>query len=91
MYTAQHHTPKLVLVCPGYCATDLNVHHGTDPPSKGAQSVTWPLSHADGAVHGHFYLHGVEQAFVQEPPQQYREMMVALESATKATAAAATH
>ena len=89
MYAAHHSTPKLVLVCPGYCATDLNVQQGSDPPSKGAQSVTWPLFHPDAAQHGHLYQHGRDVPFVQEPPQQYRESMVALESATKASVARA--
>ena len=86
---AQQPTPKLVLVCPGYCATELTFNQGTDPPSKGAQSVTWPLFHADEAQHGHFYLHGVEQAYVQEPPQFYKDnmrMLAAMDAAKKTAA-----
>ena len=71
----QHPAPKLVLVCPGYCDTDLTSHYGTDPPAKGAQSVLWAIFHPEEARHGHLYQHGVDQALVQEPPQQYRDNM----------------
>ena len=75
MRCAQQPTPKLVLVCPGYCATDLTYGQRPDPPSKGAESVTWPLFHAAEAQHGHFNLQGVEQKFVQDAPQSYWDTM----------------
>ena len=71
MRAAQHATPKLVLVCPGHCATDLNSHRGTDPPSRGAKSVYWPLFHADETKHGLLYQHGAELPFYQAAPEQY--------------------
>ena len=71
MQATTHPTPKLVLVCPGFCATDLNGHRGTDPPSKGALSVMWPIFHSDEAKHGVLYLHGKELPYVQEAPEQY--------------------
>ena len=87
MFAAHHSTPKIAVVCPGYCATDLSFHLGTDPPAKGAESVTWPLFHADEAKHGHFYLHGVDQAFVLDAPQFFKDVMraqAAQEAAKKA-------
>ena len=89
MYTTHHTNPKLILVCPGFCATDLNHHRGTDTAAKGAQSVTWPLWHADEAVHGRLYQHGRELPFVQDAPQQYKDntrKMVAEIAAKKAAA-----
>ena len=71
MRAAQHSTPKLVLVCPGFCATDLNGHRGTDTPAKGATSVYWPLYHADEAKHGVLYQHSVEIPYIQAAPAEY--------------------
>jgi len=88
MQAAQHSQPKLVLVCPGYCATDLNIQRGMDPPSKGAQSVMWPILREKAARHGVLYQHGKELPYVQEAPEQYtsnmRELMA--EVASKAAA-----
>ena len=75
MRAAQQPTPKLVLVCPGFCKTELNDHKGTDTPAKGAESVTWPLFHPDKAEHGHLYQHGKKLPFVEEAPKGYVENM----------------
>ena len=72
MHAAHHPTPKLVLVCPGFCATDLNHHRGTDTPAKGAQSVVWPLFHSGEARHGVLYKHGEELPYIFPAPEQYK-------------------
>lgn len=88
MRAAQHGQPKLVLVCPGFCATDLNSHLGTDPPSKGALSVMWPIFNSGEARHGVLYLHGRELPWVQEAPELYKANNHKLFAAIAAKAAA---
>ena len=65
----QHQQPKLVIVCPGYCATDLNRHSGHRPASKGGESVSWPVLHFDEAESGQFYQDGGVISFVQPVPE----------------------
>jgi len=61
MLAAQRPDVHVVMVCPGYCATDLNQHRGLRPPSQGAQSVLYPVEHQTKS--GHFYQDGNELHF----------------------------
>ncbi|WVR03356.1 hypothetical protein IAU60_000347 [Kwoniella sp. DSM 27419] len=42
-YATQHPELKVVLTCPGYCATELNNWQGPRPASQGGESIIWPL------------------------------------------------
>ena len=87
MRAAQQPQPRLVAVCPGFCATDLNNHRGTDTPARGAQSVTWPLFHQAETQHGVLYKHGNVLPWVQPVPEFYAanvKRMVAEMAAKKA-------
>ena len=68
-FAQQHTQPKLVIVCPGYCATDLNHHKGHRPASKGGESVCWPVLHPTEAESGAFYQDGKVHSFVTPMPQ----------------------
>ena len=68
-FAAQHQQPKLVIVCPGYCATDLNHHSGHRTAAKGGESVSWPILHAGEAEHGQFYQDGITHPFIQQAPE----------------------
>ena len=50
----QHPELKVVLVCPRYCATDLNHHAGHRPAAEGGASVIFPITHP-AAETDHFY------------------------------------
>ena len=56
------------IVCPGYCATDLNHHSGHRPASKGGESVSFPILHPSEAEAGQFYQDGHVQPFVMQMP-----------------------
>ena len=68
-FAAQQQQPKLVITCPGYCATDLNHHSGHRPASKGGESVSWPVLHPTEAESGGFYQDGKPHAFIEQVPQ----------------------
>ena len=72
-FALTHQQPKLVITCPGYCATDLNHNSGTRPASEGGESVCWPLLHPAEAKSGQFYQDGHELAFVKEAPDWAKE------------------
>ncbi|WRT68795.1 uncharacterized protein IL334_005775 [Kwoniella shivajii] len=63
------HNPqvKLAIVCPGYCATDLNHFSGTRPAAEGGKSIVWPLYNEFES--GHFYQDGVELPFAMPIPE----------------------
>ena len=62
----QHPELRVVVVCPGYCATDLNHHRGQRPAALGGQSVAWPVLHPFES--GKFYQDGKEVSFSMHPP-----------------------
>ena len=68
-FSLQHPQPKLVMVCPGYCATDLNHNSGHRPASKGGESVSWPILNFDKAEAGLLHQDGKVIPFVDEAPQ----------------------
>jgi len=59
---------KIVLVCPGYCATDLNHNSGTRAPTVGAKSIIYPLDHLDEIEPGQFYQDGTKHSFLSTRP-----------------------
>ena len=61
---------KVVLVCPGFCATDLTHNRGTRTATKGGESVGWPVLHASEAESGAFYQDGEVYPFVVHPSQR---------------------
>lgn len=65
-YAQEHPDVKLAIVCPGYCATDLNFHQGHRPASEGGASICWPIFNEFQS--GHFYQDGKEMPFVLPPP-----------------------
>ena len=54
----QHPELKVAIVCPGYCATDLNHHSGHRSAAQGGESVIFPVTHSFES--GHFYQDGKE-------------------------------
>eukprot|EP00271_Cylindrocystis_brebissonii_P018222 TRINITY_DN506_c0_g3_i1.p1 TRINITY_DN506_c0_g3~~TRINITY_DN506_c0_g3_i1.p1 ORF type:complete len:301 (+),score=29.35 TRINITY_DN506_c0_g3_i1:395-1297(+) len=66
MFALQHPELKVVVVCPGYCATDLNSNTGHRTAAKGAESVTWPISHE--FERGEFYQDGEKHPFIKPFP-----------------------
>lgn len=61
-YCATHPDIKLAIVCPGYCATDLNDNQGFRPASMGGESVVWPVFHDFES--GHMYQDGKDMPFI---------------------------
>ena len=61
-FARTHPTLKVAIVCPGYCATDLNANRGVRSAAEGGESVIWPVTHAFES--GHFYRDGAELAWV---------------------------
>ncbi|TKY87910.1 hypothetical protein EX895_003006 [Sporisorium graminicola] len=60
-YSLQSQNPPLAIVCPGYCATELNGFAGVRPASQGGESVVWPIF--NDFKTGHFYQDGQELRF----------------------------
>ena len=91
-FALQHQQPKLVITCPGFCATDLNRHRGHRPASKGGESVCWPVLHFGEAESGQFYQDGVVHPFVVAAPEWAVQLYakVAEMQAAQARAAAET-
>ncbi|KAH9098044.1 hypothetical protein LEN26_016766 [Aphanomyces euteiches] len=42
-WAAEHPDIKTTVVCPGYCATDLNHHSGVRTAAQGAESILFPI------------------------------------------------
>lgn len=66
-FAQEHSEIKFAIVCPGYCATDLNHNSGHRPASLGGQSVIWPIF--NDFKTGHFYQDGKELPFSMQPWQ----------------------
>lgn len=64
-YAAQHPEIQLAIVCPGYCATDLNHFQGFRSATQGGESIIWPITHEFET--GRFYQDGKEHAFTSAP------------------------
>ncbi|KAI9632729.1 uncharacterized protein MKK02DRAFT_41039 [Dioszegia hungarica] len=65
-YAATHLEVRFAVVCPGYCATELNHFQGPRPASAGGESIIWPVLNEFES--GKFYQDGKEMAFAQELP-----------------------
>ena len=61
----------IAIVCPGYCATELNGWSGPRPASKGGESVAWPL--LNDFKTGHFYQDGKDLPIVFPMPGDFFE------------------
>ncbi|CAK4272001.1 unnamed protein product [Aphanomyces euteiches] len=59
-WAAEHPDIKTTVVCPGYCATDLNHHSGVRTAAQGAESILFPIFHDELTKSGGFYNDGVE-------------------------------
>lgn len=57
----------MAVVCPGYCATDLNHFSGPRTAEQGGESVTWPVM--NDFESGGFYGEGKRVEYVQEVPE----------------------
>ena len=68
----EHPHLKVVTICPGYCATDLNHNTGHRKASEGAESVIFPVVHADSAESGKFYQDGKVLEWSAAPPSWYK-------------------
>ncbi|OQR95261.1 hypothetical protein THRCLA_22167, partial [Thraustotheca clavata] len=60
---AKEHSPAVhtVMVCPGYCATNLNDHVGYRSAAQGAESVLFPIFNT--TENGGFYFDGEPRDF----------------------------
>jgi NAD(P)-dependent dehydrogenase (short-subunit alcohol dehydrogenase family) len=61
----------LAIVCPGYCATELNGFSGPRPASQGGVSVAWPL--LNDYKTGNFYQDGKDLPIVFPMPENLFE------------------
>ncbi|KAJ9479600.1 Short-chain dehydrogenase [Pseudozyma hubeiensis] len=61
--------PKLAIVCPGYCATDLNNNSGYRSAAEGGESVIWPIFNE--FEHGKFYQDGKQKPFDYAIPADF--------------------
>ena len=68
----EHQEIKVVVVCPGYCATDLNHNMGFRTAAQGGESVIFPVVHGDRAAHGKFYQDGKELEWNCAAPAFYK-------------------
>lgn len=70
-FASTHTDTPLAIVCPGYCATDLNANSGFRPASVGGESVAWPL--LNKFENGHFYQDGKDLPYVFAMPKGFLE------------------
>lgn len=68
-FASTHPDTPLAIVCPGYCATDLNNNAGFRPASIGGESVAWPL--LNYYENGHFYQDGKDLPFSFPIPEDF--------------------
>ncbi|SNX85454.1 related to carbonyl reductase [Melanopsichium pennsylvanicum] len=69
-YALQSNAPKVAVVCPGYCATELNNWSGPRSAAQGGESVTWPIF--NDFKSGHFYQDGIDKPFSAAIPQEFK-------------------
>ncbi|CAK4086799.1 unnamed protein product [Aphanomyces euteiches] len=67
-WAAEHPDIKTTVVCPGYCATDLNHHSGVRTAAQGAESILFPIFHDELTKSGGFYNDGVELPYKATRP-----------------------
>lgn len=65
-FAIEHPEIQLAIVCPGYCATELNNHAGPRPASVGGESVSWPILNKFET--GQFYQDGTKHTFIMDVP-----------------------
>ncbi|ETS60311.1 hypothetical protein PaG_05502 [Moesziomyces aphidis] len=68
-YVLHSQHPRLAVVCPGYCATELNGFSGHRPASLGGESVCWPVF--NDFEDGHFYQDGKDLPFLYPMPEGF--------------------
>lgn len=68
-YSLQSQNPPVAVVCPGYCATELNGFSGPRPASQGGESVIWPVFNEFKT--GHFYQDGKDLPFSMPIPAAF--------------------
>eukprot|EP01098_Paradermamoeba_levis_P012064 TRINITY_DN5214_c0_g1_i1.p1 TRINITY_DN5214_c0_g1~~TRINITY_DN5214_c0_g1_i1.p1 ORF type:complete len:292 (+),score=70.66 TRINITY_DN5214_c0_g1_i1:32-877(+) len=74
IYARDHPEFKVVVVCPGYCATELNHFSGPRSAVVGGASVIWPVfNHFE---QGSFYQDGQQHAFSSPGPEFFRNVFV---------------
>ncbi|KAI8818171.1 uncharacterized protein EV422DRAFT_574419 [Fimicolochytrium jonesii] len=66
-FARQHPELKVALVCPGYCATELNGFSGPRSAAQGGESVTWPVFHE--FENGRLYQDGKVLPFTAPVPE----------------------
>ena len=69
----QHPQLKVAVVCPGYCATDINHNSGPRTAAQGGESVIFPITHAFDS--GRFYQDGKELEYSYPTPAWVKEQM----------------
>ncbi|CCG84522.1 protein of unknown function [Taphrina deformans PYCC 5710] len=65
-FASEHAEIQLAIVCPGYCATDLNNNSGPRHASLGGESVSWPILNKFET--GQFYQDGAKHPFIMNVP-----------------------
>ncbi|KAI9632727.1 uncharacterized protein MKK02DRAFT_30472 [Dioszegia hungarica] len=60
-YAAKHPELHIAVVCPGYCATELNNFQGTRSAAEGGESIIWPVFNQFES--GKFYQDGNEMSY----------------------------
>ncbi|KAJ3191273.1 hypothetical protein HK101_007922 [Irineochytrium annulatum] len=78
---------RLAVVCPGFCATDLNGNRGHRPAAVGGESIVWPVLN-DGWKQGGFYQDGNVHPYNSEMSARTREMMIGFQKSRESAAAA---
>ncbi|KAG9400801.1 putative short-chain dehydrogenase/reductase [Aphanomyces cochlioides] len=62
-WAADHPEIKTMMVCPGWCATDLNNNNGPRQATQGGESVVFPIFNPDVTSTGGFYRDGLVHSF----------------------------
>ncbi|KAH9184842.1 hypothetical protein AeNC1_013185 [Aphanomyces euteiches] len=73
-WAADHPEIKTMMVCPGWCATDLNNNNGPRQATQGGESVVFPIFNPDLTSTGGFYRDGLVHSFntPRPAPQDYK-------------------
>jgi NAD(P)-dependent dehydrogenase (short-subunit alcohol dehydrogenase family) len=66
-----HPEVRVAVVCPGYCATDLNHNSGYRTAVQGGESVVWPVLNDGKWQSGQFFQDGDEHSWNSPPPAQF--------------------
>ncbi|CAK4654547.1 unnamed protein product [Aphanomyces euteiches] len=72
-WAVDHPESKTMMVCPGYCATDLSNHAGYLTAAQGAENVLYPLFHPEATETGGFYRECQPQAFYWPMPAEFQK------------------